>query len=104
MKKKWHISRRKMLKGVGACIALPYLEAMSYPGFSSYDKVKAPVRSAFLFMPNGVHPDRWTPEKFGTNFELSPILSPLKGYFGIRRNDEQKRYCRRCRWSLCKDG
>jgi hypothetical protein len=80
MKKKWHISRRKMLKGVGACIALPYLEAMSYPGFSSYDKVKAPVRSAFLFMPNGVHPDRWTPEKFGTNFELSPILSPLKDF------------------------
>lgn len=80
MKKKWHISRRKMLKGIGACIALPYLDAMSYPGISSDNKVKAPIRSAFLFMPNGVHPDKWTPDKFGTNFEMSPILSPLKDF------------------------
>jgi hypothetical protein len=81
MKKKWQISRRKMLKGMGACIALPYLEAMSYPGgLSPYSQGKAPVRSAFFFMPNGVHPDRWTPEKFGSDFELSPILSPLKDF------------------------
>ena len=78
MKKKWHISRRKMLKGVGASIALPYLEAMSFPGAPFYDKVSSPVRAAFLFMPNGVHPDRWTPEKFGADFSLSPLLAPLQ--------------------------
>ncbi len=32
MAKKWHISRRRMLKGTGACIALPFLEAMTPPG------------------------------------------------------------------------
>ena len=62
MKKKWHISRRRMLKGMGACIALPLLDAMALPGLTPGDR-KSPVRTAFLFMPNGVHPDRWTPEK-----------------------------------------
>jgi hypothetical protein len=35
MKKKWQISRRRMLKGMGACIALPFLEAMALPGTSN---------------------------------------------------------------------
>ncbi len=78
MKKKWHISRRKMLKGIGAGIALPYLEAMSLPGTPVYEKASSPVRAAFLFMPNGVHPDKWTPEKFGPDFDLSPLLEPLR--------------------------
>ncbi|XOV93567.1 MAG: DUF1552 domain-containing protein [Bacteroidota bacterium] len=77
--RKWQISRRRMLKGVGACIALPYLEAMGGSAFSSPVPTR-PVRSAFLFMPNGVHPDRWTPEQFGSEFELSPILSPLQNF------------------------
>lgn len=77
MKKKWQISRRKMLKGMGACIALPYLEAMSIPRIPYGQKGPFPTRSAYLFMPNGVHPDRWTPEKFGSEFELSPLLQPL---------------------------
>ncbi|MFY0600727.1 MAG: DUF1552 domain-containing protein [Cyclobacteriaceae bacterium] len=78
MSKKWQISRRKMLKGVGAMIALPYLEAMAMPGMSSFVKEKSTQRAAFLFMPNGVHPERWTPSKFGSDFELSPLLSPLE--------------------------
>jgi hypothetical protein len=78
MSKKWHISRRRMLKGMGACIALPFLEAMSIPGVASPLAGKSPVRTAFLFMPNGVHPDRWTPEKFGTDFSLTPQLRPLE--------------------------
>ena len=35
MKKKWQISRRRMLKGMGACVALPFLEAMALPGAST---------------------------------------------------------------------
>ncbi|MEQ6118609.1 DUF1552 domain-containing protein [Reichenbachiella sp. MALMAid0571] len=80
MKKKWQISRRKMLKGMGACIALPYLEAMAIPRIPFGQSDNFPVRSAFLFMPNGVHPDKWTPEKYGTNFTLSPILQPLEAF------------------------
>ncbi len=80
MSKKWHISRRRMLKGLGACIALPFLEAMVPPGLSAYSLSKRPVRFACLFMPNGVHPDLWTPAQFGTDFELSPILQPLGAF------------------------
>lgn len=78
MNKKWHISRRRMLKGMGACIALPFLEAMAIPGQPAPGK--SPVRSAFLFMPNGVHPDRWTPSATGSSFELTPQLLPLQKF------------------------
>ena len=57
MKKKWQISRRRMLKGMGACIALPFLEAMALPGVNTSAYGNSPLRTAFLFMPNGVHPD-----------------------------------------------
>lgn len=78
MKKKWQISRRRMLKGLGACVALPFLEAMAIPGVSSPFKGPAPIRNAFLFMPNGVHPNLWSPEQTGRGFELSRQLAPLK--------------------------
>jgi len=80
MKKKWQISRRRMLKGMGACIALPFLDAMAVPGLnSSYVAGKeSPIRSAFLFMPNGVHADHWTPSVTGADFELTRQLLPLQ--------------------------
>ena len=78
MKKKWQISRRRMLKGLGACVALPFLEAMALPGVSSTFKGPAPIRNAFLFLPNGVHPNLWSPEQTGRDFDLSRQLSPLK--------------------------
>ncbi|HEY4653337.1 MAG TPA: DUF1552 domain-containing protein [Cyclobacteriaceae bacterium] len=78
MKKKWQISRRRMLKGMGACIALPFLEAMALPGMCNPIPGRAPVRNAFLFLPNGVHPEYWSPEQTGSNFELSRQLLPLK--------------------------
>ena len=74
---KWHISRRRMLKGMGACIALPFLQAMVPPGMSSYNMGKRPTRFACLYMPNGVNKDHWTPTGFGENFELSKTLQPL---------------------------
>ena len=78
MKKKWQISRRRMLKGMGACIALPFLEAMAIPGANRSAYGNSPLRSAFLFMPNGVHPNHWTPAKFGNDFELTRQLLPLQ--------------------------
>jgi len=79
MKKKWHISRRRMLKGLGACIALPLLDAMALPGLGSGNP-KSPVRTAFLFMPNGVHPDRWSPAEIGSEFSLTSQLAPLENF------------------------
>ena len=79
MSKKWQITRRRMLKGMGACIALPFLDAMTIPGVSNAAVPgKSPIRTAFLFMPNGVHADHWTPAATGSNFELTRQLLPLE--------------------------
>ncbi|MEM8970223.1 MAG: DUF1552 domain-containing protein, partial [Bacteroidota bacterium] len=77
MSKSWQLSRRRMLKGLGAAIALPWLEAMGSNSLLKSSSATPPTRSAFFFMPNGVHPEQWTPTTFGRNFELSPILQPL---------------------------
>ncbi len=73
------LPRRSFLKGVGAAVALPMLDAMT-PGraFSAAKAASAPpVRAAFIFVPNGVHMDNWTPTATGANFELPSILEPL---------------------------
>ena len=67
------LTRRSVLKGAGVALGLPWLEAATDP------KVKAPVRLAALYMPNGTREDLWTPAKTGRDFELSPMLAPLKG-------------------------
>jgi hypothetical protein len=66
-----------MLRGLGATVALPFLEAMR-PASVRAAAAKPPVRFGVLFMPNGVREDRWTPEGEGADFKLSPILSPLE--------------------------
>ena len=68
------LSRRKMLQGIGACMALPFLEAMVPPGMDVakyYDKIR-PKRLAVFYFPNGVREDQWTPKGWGRDFELSP--------------------------------
>lgn len=75
-----HISRRTMLKGVGACLALPLLEAMRPMRALASSEAKTPVRMAVLYMANGVRQDAWTPQGIGADFELSPILSPLAAH------------------------
>ena len=69
---KTHISRRTLLRGTGAALSLPWLEAMAATGAA-----KPPVRMAALYMPNGINPHAWTPEGEGRDFKLSPTLSPL---------------------------
>jgi len=73
------ISRRTLLKGTGAALALPWLESMSHRSFGSETLSEPPKRVAFLFVPNGVRSDQWNPPKTedGT-FELTPMLQPLK--------------------------
>jgi hypothetical protein len=75
------ISRRTALKGLGVSIALPILEAMR-PGLvraGSADRGDAPLRVAFLYVPNGVHMPDWTPrDGAASGLELSPILDPLR--------------------------
>ncbi len=73
------ISRRTVLRGLGAMVALPWLEAMaplnvlaSAPAAGS-----APNRLAFLYVPNGVHMPDWRPAAEGPLTELPEILKPL---------------------------
>jgi len=70
------LSRRTILRGIGATVALPFLEAMQPARAAS--SAKAPVRMGILFMPNGVRQDMWTPEGEGTGFKMSPILQSLE--------------------------
>ncbi len=74
---RWQLSRRKMLRGIGATMALPFLEAMR-PLCAASATAIDPVRMAVLFFPNGVREDVWTPDGKGSAFKLSPILSPLE--------------------------
>ena len=76
------LSRRTLLRGAGASLALPWLEAMMPSTTSAAEKegrapTDAPVRMAALFVPNGVRQDKWTPKGVGREFELSPTLQPL---------------------------
>ena len=79
MKRRWEISRRTVLKGLGTALALPWLEAMAPAADLAAGKAAeaAPMRMAFFYVPNGVHMPAWTPEGVGTNFELPPTLEPL---------------------------
>jgi hypothetical protein len=74
------ISRRTLLRGTGAAVALPWLEVMSKaaPANGSAGLAEPPLRLAYLFQPNGVRPDFWTPPGDDDNFELTPHLKPLK--------------------------
>lgn len=69
------MSRRHVLRGLGATIALPFLNAMQARGSQA---AAAPIRMGVVFMPNGVRADAWTPAETGSNYKLSPILSPLE--------------------------
>src|SRR5262245_33322015 len=72
------LPRRTFLRGMGAAVALPLLDAM-VPALSAIAKTAAaPVRRlGFVYIANGAIMDKWTPATTGTNFELPPILQPL---------------------------
>ena len=72
------IPRRTLLRGTGAALALPWLEAMIPTHARAATTDSRPTRLAVLFMPNGVRADAWTPTGQGRDFELSPILKPLE--------------------------
>ena len=74
-----HISRRTVLKTVGASIALPLLDAMN-PAATAWARTAAgssPKRFAFVGFPHGAIMDRWSPRQTGADYEMSTILEPL---------------------------
>jgi hypothetical protein len=71
------LPRRTILRGVGATLALPFLEAM-LPSFARGHAAALPVhRFQTFYVPNGMAMEFWTPAGEGSALELSPILEPL---------------------------
>src|SRR4051812_37397407 len=77
-RKIWRLSRRTFLRGTGAAIALPWLEAMARGGtVSQLAAPRPPVRFGGLYFPNGCWMKNWTPGETGKDYELPYSLSPL---------------------------
>ncbi len=79
------VTRRHFLKGLGVCMALPAFESMSSLNALAGPAVRpgvtgtgAPLRTAFVYFPNGAIPKAWWPEGEGTDYALSRTLQPLE--------------------------
>jgi hypothetical protein len=71
------LSRRTILRGIGASVALPLLDSM-VPALKA---APAPIRrAAFLYTPNGIIMNSWTPATEGAGFTFSPTLKPLEPF------------------------
>jgi len=74
------IPRRTFLRGAGATIALPFLDAM-FPAFAlANQRSEAARRFSIIYAPNGMNMKDWTPADTGRSFKLSPTLEPLTAY------------------------
>ncbi len=71
------LSRRTMLRGAGAALALPLLDAM-VPAFGQ--RSPGSPRLGFVYVPHGAIMNRWTPETTDRGFEFKDILAPLEPY------------------------
>lgn len=73
------LSRRKVLRGFGSTLALPFLDAMVPAATAARLTAAQPVkRLGFVFIPMGCDVTRWTPNSKGQLNELSPILKSLE--------------------------
>lgn len=87
LERNWRLPRRSFLKGAGAMLGLPLLNAMgrvsavaapdALASTKAANFVQAPVRMACIYFPNGVWEKNWFPTKEGTDFELPFALEPL---------------------------
>jgi hypothetical protein len=59
-------------------VALPFLDAMT-PALSAQSKPR-PFRFGAIYVPNGIYPKLWHPDKAGSDFEFKPIMMPLEPY------------------------
>ena len=75
---KKHLSRRAVLRGMGASVSLPLLNAMIPAATALANTAAAPrTRLGFFYFPHGAIMEKWTPAAVGAGFEVSPILEPL---------------------------
>ena len=78
---KKHLPRRTFLRGMGATIGLPLLNAMVPAGVALANSDAAPKpRMGFVYFPHGALMDRWSPATTGRDYEMTQILKPLEKY------------------------
>src|SRR3984885_13234511 len=85
LRRKWMLDRRTFLRGTGAAIALPWLEAMgihrtSYSRAGEMAPGEIPARSVFTFWGMGMNPFTATPEKTGLDYVLPESVKPLEPF------------------------
>jgi hypothetical protein len=81
------LSRRRFLRGVGACLALPAFESLRVPASAALraggplatSATGKPLRTAFVYFPNGAIPSQWWPTGDEKDFQLGRTLQPLEG-------------------------
>ena len=89
---KKHLSRRTVLRGLGASVSLPLLDAMIPAGTALAQTAAAPKpKLGFFYLPHGAVMDRWTPAATGRAFELPQILAPFAPFKS--RHDRRQRAC-----------
>ncbi|WP_234824040.1 DUF1552 domain-containing protein [Bremerella cremea] len=71
------VSRRRFLQGCGVTLSLPWMASLAPQVARAAETGKPPVRSAFLYFPNGVWEKDWIPATTGSDYQLTPSLEPL---------------------------
>lgn len=79
LSQRWLLDRRRLLRGTGAAMALPLLNAMQPRKVHGGEAVAVqPRRSVFVYIPNGVNVYTWRMDRAGADYELSQPLKPLE--------------------------
>ena len=78
MTKSWQLSRRSMLRALGASVALPWLEAMQPVSPLAVTPKRPKLRAGYIYFPNGVSKGSWEPEKVGRKGELKELSKWMK--------------------------
>jgi hypothetical protein len=78
---KKHLPRRTFLRGAGATVALPLLDAMLPAATAlAHTAANPSPRMGFIYFPHGAIMDKWTPQGDGAGLELQPILKALEPF------------------------
>jgi hypothetical protein len=73
------LARRTLLRGLGTTLAIPFLDAM-VPALKAGTAAKASVRTAFVYVPNGIIMKDWTPAAEGAGYEFMPAMKALEPF------------------------
>ena len=78
--KRKHLPRRSFICGIGATVALPFLDAMVSALCAATALKASPNRLIFTYIPSGAMMNEWTPQAEGKDYQFGRILQPLERY------------------------